>query len=547
MRWFFLLLLALLALIPILHSAYSARPVGLASYGIFIGEKNVTYTILTDQVIGFFKIYSIKAVNYVTLQLGGTVNTSNGLEWIQESLVFNTQNNSFFISTYINGKNYVNSTVFQYCLPLVGYLILTLAPKATYTVAKFQYVIIQNGSEVLPPRKITAFETLLPANAKFIVSYPLRGNVELVFGGYNTVGTFVSMDSELALFYNDSGLKPFPSVFNYGLNATGSATNLATIQGNDGYEVVTTGTPDYGLISSDYNPPYPPLTFVNESLIASHIGLLTNKEFYITTPYNVTVPYIIKRSPNVYFYLVNVKGSLQITPSHIEFQTYNVIAYYKTRILISIVYPNSSIITYNLSYSETVHIPEIINITAQERYYLVKPLIINANISTPPVINVSGLYVPQYLVRITYPNGTVVVKWYDKSSVIVLPKYIYISDDERYVLEGTNIVTVSSPLTIVPSYVPEYKVILNYDGFSISYWAKEGTQIVLNSPVPLFYSGMWKGTYDVPIGSKIVVMGFTEETLVLSPQIPLISLLVLLLILVVVSVLFWNRIRKLFK
>ncbi|BCU69031.1 thermopsin family protease [Stygiolobus caldivivus] len=530
------------------------KPVGLVSYGICQDGKNITYNITTQQIIGYFKILSLKALNltstypyYASLQLGGTVLTPHGIEWVQESLVFNTQNNTFFVASYNNGEQTVNSTVIYYTLPLAGYLIISLINNSPYTLVKFQYVIIQNGSRSLPPRVITPITAKIQGNAEFIVNYYLKGNVELVFGGYNSVTNFTSLYSQLALFYNESGLRPFPSLYNYGTNATGSSSDLFTILGSNDNIVVAVGSPNYGLITSDYQPPKVPLTFINQSIIVNGVGLYKNQLFYITSPYNVTFPTTLKVGENVFLYLEKVDVENEVIPNNVIFQVYNFTGYYDEKVIFSLLYPNFSIVGYNLSINSIVTLPNIINISNNERYVLTKPINISVNTSMPLLVNVSGLYIPQYLVEIEYPNGSVITNWFDKGSVVTLPKYIYVSPTERYTLVGQDYIYINSSNKVIAPYQTEYKVYLNYGSFSVTYWVKNGGTVSLNAFVPPFYEGKWEGTYNAPVGAKVVVNQYIQETLVLRPNIPLISVLVLILVLVFLGGLFWWRVKKVAK
>lgn len=550
-----LLVLTIITAVPVTaitpQAQISPKPIGLASYGIYSKGTNSTYTITTNQIIGYFKIYSINSFNpnspepyYATLQLGGTVNNSLSVNWLQEELVFNTLNHTFFIGCYYNGNQKFNTSVFHFSLPLAGYLIISLVYNQTFTIVKYQYVIIQNGSRFLPPEVRTAIVSTIPGKAFLTVNYPTKENVELVFGGFNSVTNFTSLNTELGLFYNQSGLKPFPSVFNFGMNATGSAEDLITILEPDGNVEVTIGSPSYGLITSNYNPPIPPLTFVNESLIINRLGIYQSKDFYINMPYNITIPNVLRIGSNVYLYLEKVKGQTLIIPNNSTFQTFDILLYYDEKVMVTIVYPNFSEITYNLPVNTTVTLPRIINITNNEILVLQKNVQILVTNSAPPIINVSTYYVPEYLVRITYPNGTTITNWYQRGTVLQLPLYIYETPHERFELVGKNTINVTSPLNILPPYQLEYEVSLDYGDFNITYWAKNGQLVTLNTYIPLFYKGEWEGTYNVPVGGTIVVNQYIVERLVLSPNIPLISLLALILAFVALILLFLHRIRK---
>ncbi|MEJ2771315.1 MULTISPECIES: thermopsin family protease [unclassified Stygiolobus] len=551
----FLLVLTIIAAVPVPaitpQAQISPKPIGLASYGIYSKGANSTYTITTNQIIGYFNISSINSFNpnspepyYATLQLGGTVNNSMAVNWLQEELVFNTLNDTFFIGCYYNGNQKFNTTLLHFSLPLAGYLIISLIYNQTFTIVKYQYVIIQNGSRFLPPEVRTAIVSTIHGRAFFTVNFPTKENVELVFGGFNSVTNFTSLNSELGLFYNQSGLKPFPSVFNFGMNATGSAEDLITILEPDGNVEVTTGSPSYGLITSNYNPPIPPLTFVNESFIINRLGIYQSKDFYIDKPYNITIPNVLGISSNVYLYLEKVIGQTYIIPNNSTFQTFDILLYYDEKVMVTIVYPNSSAITYNLPVNTTVTLPRIINISNNEILVLQKNVQILVTNSTPSIINTSTYYVPEYLVRITYPNGTTIMNWYQKGTVLQLPQYIYETPHERFELVGKNIINVSSPLNVLPPYQLEYEVSLDYGNFNVTYWAKNGQLVTLNAYIPLFYEGEWEGTYNVPVGGTVVVNQYIIERLVLSPNIALISLLALISASVVLVLIFWHRIRK---
>jgi Thermopsin. len=63
----FLLVLTIIAAVPVPaitpQAQISPKPIGLASYGIYSKGANSTYTIATNQIIGYFNISSINSFN----------------------------------------------------------------------------------------------------------------------------------------------------------------------------------------------------------------------------------------------------------------------------------------------------------------------------------------------------------------------------------------------------------------------------------------------------------------------------------------------------
>jgi thermopsin len=286
-------------------------PTGIAAYGITNSSGTIgTYEIATDSIVGFADVSQITAVDNGTnsalaslqentvLQVNNT-DGSSFTYWPQNVLAFDTATpsvtyrdnvlnvtgdnaqltNQSVIGTgtvggIINGGvpqtyygNYNSNYTYTYTLPQAWVLY------TNETVEQGQGVLIQMGVRALDgptPNTITWFDKITVedpnvASADFIVNgraYTPAGadqpigtyyDAELVFGGgAGGMAAHFQLNANLALFYWDGTLKPFPSLYTFGDDTAEAAYNIAVASGN-GVAVATSGTPYYGILTNDFN------------------------------------------------------------------------------------------------------------------------------------------------------------------------------------------------------------------------------------------------------------------------------------------------------
>lgn len=277
--------------------------VGVASYGLFnISGVLQPYQVKTSEIVGAVNISLMSAYtnnpptgaspNGASIQLNAVLNANfNGttrVYWLQNVADFNTSSGRYyFVDNIWNNTNpsasVSNTTVvgpgtitsctkcnnqyiyayaypnyyLNYSLPLSLKLVIVENSTSKGTLMSFGYQILMNGTEGSGPL-IFYDKVLVPgtSNATLLTTpyyytpagKGLYGNyydTELVFAGEsNGANTrFTSLGSSLWIYYyNNMTLKPFPSVYTFGLSTSESASNARAQAGPQG-AVVIIGTP----------------------------------------------------------------------------------------------------------------------------------------------------------------------------------------------------------------------------------------------------------------------------------------------------------------
>ena len=218
---------------------------------------------------------------------------------------------------------------------------------------------------------------------------------------------------------------------------------------------------------------------------------------------------------------------------------YNVTLNYLLFYEILVNYPNGSVVL-NVERGSIIEFPQVINITSEERYYLNSSQDIKI-VSYQSAI--TPIYVKQFLVKIYYPNGTY-ISWITQGKTIILPKVIYVNNFTRYVLLTNLSITVTSPISLEGIYTEQFLTIINYSGVVTKQWVDAGNIITLTANVPLFYNAYWKGTYNVPVGSKIVIDRPVQEELVEYLDVKEVAFIGLIITLAGFLTFFWLSVRK---
>jgi thermopsin len=286
-------------------------PTGIAAYGISNASGDITaYKVATSSIVGFAEVSELTAVDNGTnaplasLQQNTIlqVNNTDGASftyWPQNVLAFDTSiptvtyrdnvlnttgddaqlTNQSIVGTGTTSSivndgisqtyygNYNSNYTYSYKLPQAWVLY------TNETVERGTGVLIQMGVRALygpDPDMLTWFDRITiedsnVSSADFIVNgraYTPAGadlpigsyyDAELVFGGgAGGMAAHFQVSAELALFYLDQTLKPFPSLYTFGDDTAEAAYNIQVVNGN-GAAVATTGTPYFGVLTNDFN------------------------------------------------------------------------------------------------------------------------------------------------------------------------------------------------------------------------------------------------------------------------------------------------------
>ncbi len=296
---------------PYLFAFGPPSPTGIAAYGIYNDSGTVVpYEVESTAIVGFAQVSELQATDnesgshQCSLQENTVleVNDTDGSSftyWPQNVLAFDTgaatvtyrdnvlnitgdgaqltnqsitgagttslDDNVGVIQSYYgnNGSDYTS----VYALPQ-SWVLYT-----NETVEQGVGVLISMGVRALDgpaPKEITWYDRITihdpnVAAAALVVdgmSYTPAGassingmfyDAELVFGGAagGQAATY-KLDANLALFYQGHTLVPFPSLYTFGDDSAEAAYNIIVSYGN-GSAIAQSGTPNYGILTNDFN------------------------------------------------------------------------------------------------------------------------------------------------------------------------------------------------------------------------------------------------------------------------------------------------------
>lgn len=276
----------------------------------------IPYTIESDAVIGYARISSISAEDLNVSSLSASdqaslqqnnillVRNNDGslyTYWPQNVIGFATSNNTLyyednvlnitgdlaqltnqtiqgqygFVSPYNDSGveqtyygNYLANYAYTYTLPL------TVLMYMNETVVSGQGVLIQMGVSQLTGglnTGITWYDHIMiddpaVASASFVVkgdAYTQAGpaspiglfyDAEFIFGGGGggQAATFLSLNAELALYYQNQTLKAFPSLYTFGVDTAEGAYDIQVTSGS-GCALLQAGIPDYKLLTNNFS------------------------------------------------------------------------------------------------------------------------------------------------------------------------------------------------------------------------------------------------------------------------------------------------------
>jgi thermopsin len=229
-------------------------------------RDGTTCTYWPQNVIGFSTSNSTLAYEDNVLNITGDLAQLQN-QTIQGRYGFVSGDNSSGVEQTYYG-NYLANYTYSYTLPL------TLLMYMNESVVSGQGVLIQMGVRPLTGESntsITWYDMIMVddpaiASASFVVKgneYTQAGiaslnglfyDAELIFGGGagGQAATFSSLSAELALYYQNQTLKPFPSLYTFGVDTAEAAYNIQVTNGS-GYALLQSGTPDYGLLTNNFN------------------------------------------------------------------------------------------------------------------------------------------------------------------------------------------------------------------------------------------------------------------------------------------------------
>jgi hypothetical protein len=186
-----------------------------------------------------------------------------------------------------------------------------------------------------------------------------------------------------------------------------------------------------------------------------------------------------------------------------------------------------------------------------EREVIVNMSPSSLTVNTPQKIKVDDII--QYYVTVSSPipvkaviNGTIEYlnnSWINANTKIKVLNYTYyINNEERCVMTRISLqnITLNNPEKITVSTVKQYLVTIK----GVSSWYNKGSYVTLSASVPFYEVGKFVGTYNVSPGSVIEVNGPINETLVESPNIPIIGLMSAVVVLIIVLVIVLLKMKK---
>jgi len=225
-----------------------------------------TYTYWPQNVIGFSTSANTLAYEDNVLNLTGDLAQLTN-QTIQGQYGFVSGYNSSGVEQTYYG-NYLANYTFSYTLPL------TLLMYMNESVVSGQGVLLQMGVRQLTGgsnTSLTWYDHIMIddpaiASASFVVkgnAYTQAGiasliglfyDAELIFGGGagGQAATFPSLSAELALYYQNQTLKPFPSLYTFGVDTGETAYNIQVSNGS-GYASLQSGIPNYTLLTNNFN------------------------------------------------------------------------------------------------------------------------------------------------------------------------------------------------------------------------------------------------------------------------------------------------------
>ncbi|MGC9183119.1 MAG: thermopsin family protease [Caldisphaera sp.] len=259
--------------------------------------------------------------------------------------------------------------------------------------------------------------------------------------------------------------------------------------------------------------------FINIRLPNGTISNWFNKGMLIKLPsiiYNGSLErYVLNQSG-----IINVNSPFNLTPSYIK------------QFYINVLLPNGTISGW-YNYGSSIFLPKMIYINNVTRYIInqTNGVVVNN------AFNLTPSYIKQYYVFIKLPNGTI-SNWFNYKTVIALPEVIYISNQERYVLNQSSSITVLYPMiNETADYYKQYLVTIN----GINNWYNFGSTIKLYESVPIYETLTWVGNYTLPNNSNVTVNGPLIENAKISTNITFVGGMVAIIIVAAIAGIFLRK------
>jgi len=181
----------------------------------------------------------------------------------------------------------------------------------------------------------------------------------------------------------------------------------------------------------------------------------------------------------------------------------------------------------NLTYYKSPQERIIITYISPSSYIIVNSSItLMVNTMTQYYVSVTSIIPVKALI-----NGTTTTilnsSWINANTRVSIVNYTYyVNEKERYIIVNispSKEVIVNKSYNINLAIKKQYLVTIN----GVSNWYDEGSSIQLNADIPFYQVGKFVGTYNVTPGSYIVVNKPIVETLVLSPNYPVIASIII--------------------
>nr|WP_084739696.1 thermopsin family protease [Sulfuracidifex tepidarius] len=408
---------------------------GIGVYGVANESGKISFfTVATHEILGYFNITNVKSTSTcsmfphgASLQLNSVVLTrtteNNFSFWIQNVLLFNTSDNAIkvldnvwnFSSQYstlnASGKGEIlNSNEGSYYVfsepwelikfPFAGYLLEKETRNEAHLTVSFGYVIIQNGSFV-PPSVVWYDNVSIPvlnSTSSCILVSPRETpqgslfDAELVFGGpgSGSQSCFSALNASLGLFYNNTHVVPFKSIYDFGTDTAERSLDVHAYL--NGLVDLYAGEENPSFLTDNYSF-VTPFTAVEIENVVNH-EIISKELIYIDSAFRENLTNITNASVD----LVPENLSVSVQPSDV-FQTKTIFITYEEIVEVSLNLPNGTTHVW-VKKGDSIRLPETI-LEGTTRYSLEG----NDMLKICSPINLTPVYQKQFLVKLITMQG----------------------------------------------------------------------------------------------------------------------------------------------
>lgn len=230
-----------------------------------------------------------------------------------------------------------------------------------------------------------------------------------------------------------------------------------------------------------------------------------------------------------------------ITPPNITYDISDSLIYVNGDMTIPIKFyinsmPGNYTITINVSIYDQFY--EMVNI----RIYVIpsykvtfKYIVIGEPLPQSPVLTI--IFLNSTIRNFSFIQGLTL--YLPNGTLYKIQKIIQGSYGTRWITYNLTLGTIDNSKNITIVYITQYLVTIN----NVSNWYDIGSKIYLNASLPFYESGYFKGTYEVPIGSTIIVDKPITEDLVVTIN-PDIVYFIIILVFIVILVSIMKMVRR---